>query len=256
MLLSCPNCGARYEVPDADWPRETTANGELALKPRKVRCRICQEIWVASPEPEPVLEPGDPLPPQPAGETIGNAHVPPAEGRNLPPPVPRRRRWAWILVLALLLVAGLFAAVATDRLRPERLGLPAFRLEMGNLALPALPGIRLPSVRLPVLRVPEGPESPLQLEHEVVKRPLPDGGAVWEVSGTIHNPTFNRVPVPPIELSLLDHEGEALVRWTMPAGVPGIAPGGTHIFETSTLNPPEAAEEIRLVLKPAAPGRR
>ncbi|MFA7441171.1 MAG: DUF3426 domain-containing protein [Sphingomonadaceae bacterium] len=255
MLLSCPNCGVRYEVPDADWPRETTASGELALKPRKVRCKICQEIWVATPEPEPVLELGDPLPPQPPEETV---EAGPAEAAEERPSAPRRRHrwWPWIVAILLFLLAAVLIALATNRLQPERYGLPGFRLEMSNLALPTLPGIRLPSVRLPVLRVPEGPASPLRLEHEVVKRSLPDGGAVWEVSGTIHNPTFNRVPVPPVELTLLDQQGEVLVRWTMPAGIPSIAAGGTHMFETSAVNPPDKATDIRLALRPPGPGRR
>ncbi len=62
MQLTCPSCGARYRIDVSGWPTEPGPDGELAFKPRKVRCKLCREVWFGVPEEE-ALELQDPLPP-------------------------------------------------------------------------------------------------------------------------------------------------------------------------------------------------
>ncbi len=92
MRLTCPNCGAQYEVPDDVIPEDG----------RDVQCSNCEETWfqtknteaaIAEPEPatkeepEPEAEPSvpepteaskPPAPPQPAEEAANTGNVDPA----------------------------------------------------------------------------------------------------------------------------------------------------------------------------------
>ncbi len=43
MIVACPNCGKRYQVPDE----------KLGDAPRRLRCRNCSEIFTIAPSPAP-----------------------------------------------------------------------------------------------------------------------------------------------------------------------------------------------------------
>ncbi len=163
---------------------------------------------------------------------------------------PRRRIWLWLL--AALLVAGLvwFALVASGRVRPEDYGLPPY-----DPAIVGLDRLRAPNVDMPAIALPRSAPSPLTIEAEAVRRQLSDSRQIWEVKGTIRNPTERRQPVPPVEIQLVDGSGRTVGRWMVRPELENLAPGGVARFETSAIDPPAEAARMRLQLKPGELGR-
>ena len=161
-----------------------------------------------------------------------------------------RRWWLYLLGLLVLISIPLYLAISSGRLRPEDYGLPAVQLPEIRV-----PNIHLPGVELPTISLPRTAPPPLAIKAVAVKRRLPDNRLVWEVQGEITNPTKGRLPVPPVEVLLLDPEGRVVGRWTVRPEVQNLAPGGVASFETSTIDPPPTAERLRLQLKPAELGR-
>lgn len=156
-----------------------------------------------------------------------------------------RRRWP-ILVGLLALVAVVWTLlVVTGRVAPEEYGLPRY-----NPAAIGISGVWAPTVSLP-----RTPPSPLAVEAEAMRRALPGNRQVWEIAGTITNPTAKAQPVPPVELRLLDARGGEVARWTVRPEAESVAPGKAVRFETSAIDPPARAVRLRMQLKPAELGR-
>jgi hypothetical protein len=155
------------------------------------------------------------------------------------------RRWPWLLGAAALLLAAWTALVMSGRVAPEAYGLPRYN--------PA--AIGLPEVAVPEVSLPRTPPPPLAVEAEAVRRPLPGGRQVWEIAGTISNPTAKSQPVPPVELLLLDARGGIVARWTVRPEAASVAPGKAVRFETSAIDPPDRAVRLKMQLKPAELGR-
>jgi hypothetical protein len=88
-----------------------------------------------------------------------------------------------------------------------------------------------------------------------VKRRLAGNRTVWEVRGTVRNPTAGGLPVPPVELLLLDAGGLVVGRWTVRPELERLAPGGVTRFETSAIDPPARAVRVRVQLKPGGLGQ-
>lgn len=264
MELSCPNCGVCYAVSGDDWLRDTGDGGGLALRPRKVRCSVCQEVWVGTPQPksaaEDILLLDEPMPPEP---------VSPPDGERAAGAPSRRGRWLAGGVAGLVLLAGgTYAAIATGRLQPADVGLKS--VSLAGLAMPSmpdalrgitfpelkLPELRLPRVELPVIRVPETPPPPLALEGDAIKKRLPQGGSAWEISGTLHNPTSQTQPVPAIQFTMLNASNQPVGGSTIHLKTASLAPGDTLEFDTTSMNPPENATQVRLELKSSGLARR
>src|SRR5438067_205597 len=95
MQLSCPNCGATYQVPD----------NAIGPNGRKIRCRACQTSWfeagqAASPAPPPMTPP--PVSPIPGSTSVPES--PDAASGAAAEKPPRRRRGPWLL-LGLVILA-------------------------------------------------------------------------------------------------------------------------------------------------------
>jgi predicted Zn finger-like uncharacterized protein len=158
---------------------------------------------------------------------------------------PPRRRWPWLAGLVLL-VAGLWSAlVLTGRVDPEDYGLPPYN--------PA--AIGMPAIAMPTVSLPRTPPPPLGIEAEVVRRQLPGDRQVWEIAGTITNPTSKSQAVPPVEILLLDTNGAVAGRWTVRPEATSVPAGKAVRFETSAIDPPTRAVRLRMQLKPAELGR-
>lgn len=164
---------------------------------------------------------------------------------------PRPRRWPWLLAGAAVLAAGWTVLVHTGRIAPEALGLPPYN--PAAIGLP--PAMGLPKVDVPTVKLPRKPLPPLAVEAEAVRRPLPGGRQVWEITGTISNPTGKAQPVPPVELLLLDAKGGVVARWTVRPEAATVSAGQAVRFETSAIDPPDRAVRLRMQLKPAELGR-
>lgn len=264
MQLSCPNCGVRYAVSGENWPREENADGALMLRPRKVRCKVCQEVWAAVPlEDEPPLVLEDPLPPLRTRSDAGAADGTEDDAEATP-----RRLWPRLLIAMLVLVAlaaAGWAAFSSRRIDLSAYGIPAIDVppfpsgvDLSSIGLPQweLPRLSLPQFDIPRLSLPSIPPPPLELKASAARKALPQGGTVWEISGTLHNPTSETQPMPPLEISILDTAGHVVSRSMLPARQAEIAPGATARFETSSLDPPATTSGVRVEMKPASLSRR
>ena len=209
-----------------------------------VRARLPGPAAAATDERPP--ETDDLTPPPPPDEELWEE-----EGEDSKP----GRFWLYLIGALALVLALLYFAISSGRLRPEEYGLPAVRLPQLNMPYINLPSVNLPSVNLPTISLPRTAPPPLAIKADAVKRRLPDNRLVWEVQGVITNPTKTRQPVPPVEVILLDAKGVAVGRWTVRPEIRNLAPGGVARFETSAIDPPADAERLRLQLKPAELGR-
>lgn len=209
-------------------------------EPRAVRPRLLGPgAWQDEPEEAPEDEPDEERPEEERTPEEWAEEAWSEEDR------PRRRWWRWLLALLVLLALAWAALVATGRVRPEDYGLPPFN--------PA--AIGLDRVQLSAIALPRTPPPPLTIEADALKRRLSDDRQIWEVKGVIRNPTAGRLPVPPVEILLLDAEGRTVGRWMVRPEIENLAPGGVARFETSAIDPPSSASRMRLQLKPAELGR-
>ena len=209
-------------------------------------------LSVPAPEPEPV--------PVPAAEPESDEpEVDEAEGwdgdeygEEYEEP---RRRWPWVLGGLLLAGAILLALLWTGRVRPEEYGLSPFDPTVVGLPPVQSPNVSLPKVDVPDVKLPRTPVPPLALDAAAVRRSLPGGRQVWEISGTVRNPTGKAQPVPPVEIRLLDKDGLTVARWTVRPEAASVGAGGAVRFETSAIDPPKGAVKLKMALKPAELGR-
>ena len=226
MIVSCPECGARYKLPDDAIPPEG----------RAMRCASCKHRWFElgaedappvatgplaslplAPSADPARAAARPaampkrlVPDAAAGEAAGElapSHVATADpgpvadtGEHDAAPAPPARTLLKTIV-ALLLSAMLCAGAAA-------------------MWLPDLPPLDL--ARVPwldaLIHPPAPPRSQLTVGFTVDRQPVGDGRTVFALTGTLANPTAVAQPVPHLEARLLDAGGRVTYRW--PVAVP------------------------------------
>lgn len=217
MIVSCPSCTARFNVPDAS----------LAAGPRKVKCGRCSHVWrvssaMAAPEParparRPVLEPAAAAPAAaraPAGARSAMLSPPPEPVRAVAAAGSRRRsRGLWIgWLLLLLVVAGGAAAGWFAR---------GWIVDTWPPAERAYDWLGIPLPRIEIV--------------ERTERETEEGGTSrLVVGGVLANHAEHELPVPPLVFTLYDARGEPVNQWREPPPVAVLSPGETVAF-TSTV---------------------
>jgi predicted Zn finger-like uncharacterized protein len=229
MILSCPNCSARFLINAA------------ALQPtgREVRCGRCRHQWFATPPepdaleleqeapekpsppplPPPLLEPAAPVEPRP---------IP--KGSNLPVVAKQKRRGVgtiigWLLLLAVVIALGV--AIAE---RDTVMALyPETRPIYGAV------GFQTP---------PLG--AGLDITDETCSRTMQEGLPVLICEGRLRNTTKYDQRVPGLRGALLDAGGQELQAWTFAVGVPTLGPNQSVPFRTEVRQPASAATEWRV----------
>ena len=245
MIISCPECGTNYNIPDA------------SVKPegRKVRCSSCSHRWHVTPavgEPEPDLEPPFASPPREA--------VPPREAE--PPPQPTRigdefedqtdpfdnteneskfkftpsgkapntgtARTSLKVILGWLLVLLLVVCLAVFILG---------RTQIASM-FPSMAGV------YETLGLPVEEATSLRFSDVVSEEILEDGEAVIIIEGTVNNDGRDDAPVPAVRVALLDSEQNELVDQTVEALLQSLATGERTIFEARFHAPPDTAKHF------------
>ena len=259
MLLVCPSCRTRYVVPDS----------AIGAAGRQVRCASCRHSWfqegpssVAPPKLEPILPvetaPTVPVmdapaeekaetpypgfatmaPPPPTVETpvIERDEPAPAGFRNtalsdeLPersqfahePPFKPRRNPAKIMTYAAIAFAA-FIAVAGGALWYSGW------LE-GSFAVSA-----------------KESKLQIQLHDNLALGRAADGSPYFIASGSIVNPTPEKLPVPNMLVTLKDASGRSIFNWEMKPPVASLAPGATVDFSQLKRDVPLASSKISIV---------
>lgn len=214
MILTCPECGARYRLADTAIPPAG----------RTVQCASCKHSW---------FEPGTDTPPPAAvpaaTSTIERVQAPiaPRFEPPSPPAATARPASSWWPTLAALLASALLTVLAAAVWRDDlaRLG-----IEM------PLEARRTASARLT--------STPLLVNATVELRVLASGGNFMAVNGTITNPTKTAQPVVDLVAEVLDSNGKIIDSWIIPAPI-GMLPGGRVVaFDSAASNIPAGAASL------------
>jgi len=214
MQLSCPNCGATYEVPD----------NAIGPNGRKIRCRACETSWFeagsgAQPAPAPMTPP--PVSPILAATPVAESRDAEADRGTAPQRPPRRRRGPWLLLGLVILVVILGGVAATLLMGPQQM---VSRLGLGGR------------------RVPLG----IAITREPDWRMIAGGSQLFAVSGRIWNPTNVEQAVPDIRAELKDAEGRTVYHWTITRPVPKLAPGASANFDGAAVDVPAASAKVNV----------
>lgn len=220
MIVTCPNCDARYRLSDA-----------VVARRARLKCAACDHRWVPEPEAEtppeaaPVVEtaPEPPPPEPPPPEPEPPAWEPPEEEEDAEEPRSH-------------LVRNLVAIVLGLALTVTAAGLWVGRVDAGRI-----PVIGDTLTRL----IPVG--QPLGLSVAGVVTQLPSGGRVLDVTGTITNRGQGRARVPLLRATLAGPDGAA-TRWTIAPPVAELAPGASAGFTSTVMGFPPAATSLTITV--------
>ncbi len=245
MLITCPHCGTDHEVP-ADF---------MAPAGRKVRCRGCREIWLASvtvPESEPDATPlpgdaaetaqGEVLPPEAPAAPPAQDATENAPQDVSPPRAPRRRTRNTGNARK--------ASVTSTRPRVMRAGLVATAV---LVAITLLIALRAPIVRA----APQTARLYAALSMPVNLRGLDlsaftshlyteNGARLLVVEGAITNVTRQPRPVPALRFAVRDAKGAELYVWSAKPDKAELAAGETLSFRKRLAAPPAEGRNVEV----------
>ncbi|MBY9065024.1 zinc-ribbon domain-containing protein [Sphingomonas yunnanensis] len=260
MIIECPECRARYQVPD----------GTVGATGRTVRCANCRHSWYQEPRDEPLVDEFEeeeeapaarapapaPYSPEPAAAPVPRvpepiATTPPAPAPEPPPLI------APALVEAdpepSAVAAGYDAFAHRPPFRPERntarmrtiASLAAGLLMLAAVAVilwTTAPGLAQ-QVGLSI-----GPaELPLRIvDHPIERRKMANGSELFAVSGQITNPSPTRQRVPDIRADLRDAQGKIVFSWTITPQQRTLLPNGALDFNSAQVDVPATSKRLDL----------
>lgn len=268
MLLVCPSCRTRYVVPDS----------AIGAAGRQVRCANCRNSWfqegpssVAPPKLErivsPDLPPTPPPPPAPLPPTPVVARIDESESRGpafesldaLPPTIETPAVDQDEPKPTGLRAAPLFADDASERsqfaheppFRPRRN--PAKILTYAAISFALIIAIAGGALwyfgwldgRLAV----SAKESRLMivLHDNLALGRAADGSPYFIASGSIVNPTAEKLPVPNMLVTLKDASGRSIYNWEMKPPARTLAAGDKIDFSQLKRDVPLASSKISVV---------
>ncbi|MBI1211379.1 MAG: DUF3426 domain-containing protein [Alphaproteobacteria bacterium] len=242
MIITCPRCATRYLL----------EAGVVQPPGRQVRCARCTHTWFqdAAPDlPKPVLMEE---PEVPAGPVTDKSRMLPAPPGSISQPIPRvqapptiepppsvrddaqratSRRWAAVLLLAALVIGGswVFAFMRT------------------YVATVFPPAARLYAA----LGVPVNTRG-FDIKAQTVQE-MANGVPVIAIKGEIINITDRELPVPKLNLRVLDSNKRELYRWTVVPDQPRLAGHQRQSFAARLESPPADTADIEIRLAKDTP---
>jgi predicted Zn finger-like uncharacterized protein len=281
MLISCPNCSARYLIADT----------VIGPSGRRVRCASCKHVWhqtaaqedgkrdivraaakpTAPPPPPPMVPPTSFYPR--AGEDVA-AVTSPAPPPDVSPrfqrePV-RPGKFDFDRARARAAVMAQDISRTTTRTSNPRRKSTYLTLAIVPVGLILIGFIYKDTVKDLLRRngfsgfsgatVLSGSESKVDLDMVAglrifYNRPTPvDRGSerILPITGTITNPTGSNVPLPRLTGRLLDAEGREVFSWSFPAPTEQLTSGQTVSFETVAENFPPNAVNLNIAFDTGA----
>lgn len=216
MIVTCPNCGARYRLSD-----------EVVARRARLKCAACDQRWVPEPEAEIVEAAPEPLPPEPLPEPPAPAPEP--EPAWEPPEDEVEEPRSQLVRNIVAIVLGLALTIT------------AAGLWVGQVDASRIPVVGDTLTRL----VPVG--QPLAITVSGVVTRLPSGGRVLDVTGTVTNCGQARTRVPLLRASLAAPDGPVR-RWTIAPPVAELAPGASATFTSTVMGFPPGARTLSITV--------
>ena len=225
MIISCPNCGARYRL----------AVTVLAENTR-MRCATCVHRWIAEAEdvqavfvpPAPAEVPPEPPPPPPAPPPPAPPPAPEVP-LELPPELEEPARSTLLRTLAAVVIGGALAVAA------------------GAIWVARIDPQTIPMLGDDIAAMVPGP-LPLKLAFTARTTPLPSGERLLEINGTVRNTGATTVTLPDLE-ARLSSPGTTVRRWRIAPPVAQLRPGTSVAFTSTATDFP--AEATIVAIRPA-----
>lgn len=219
MIVSCPSCATRYEMPDQ----------HLGPEGMSVRCRACGYRWVEGRAVQ-VIDVSPAAAPSRYAESDREAErlIEAAQLAREAHLANRRRavaeRRAWACFAAALVLPVMFLAFYPDIV---------VRAAPAAARLYEKAGIKVNIYGLEVQRV--------QQEHVIV-----DGIRVLAIKGEIVNISGVDRKIPALRFGLRSPGEGELYAWTVESAMRPLRPGETTTFSTRVASPPEAAQKVEI----------
>ena len=204
MIVSCPECHARYRLADDAIPAEG----------RAMRCASCNHRWFAAGPDAPIEQP----------------LVEPPAPDDEPEPRPERT------VLKTLFALTLSAAFTTGAILIQ------------SPRLPPLDLTRVPWLAR-LIDPPTPPPSPLKASFTVARDPVGERRTVFELTGTLANPTATPEQIPPLEGRLLDGD-RIIYRWRIALPATMLPANHSLAFTASAVGDPRDTVVVALLPRP------
>jgi len=230
MILTCPACGTRYQVDEANFPPAG----------RQVRCAKCGHGWFQPGPADDMPDAAAPPPaPEPETESVAEpsfaAMDAPREGFGAPfaAPPPAKDKMPWRD--RLLLAAGWLALAAAVLL----IGFSALRYRQQISEI-------WPQTASVYRGMGLGVDAKgLVIDQLSYRRENEDGQAVLALTGRIVNQGTRELPVPQSVLVILSNEsGHEVYRWNFTPKAQSLKPGQSVPFATRLSSPPATARHL------------
>ena len=219
MIVSCPSCATRYEMPDQ----------HLGPESMSVRCRSCGYRWVEGRAVQVIDVSPAPLPARYVESDLEAERLIQAAQLAREAFIANRRRTiaerrAWACFAAGLILPVIFLAFYPDMV---------VRAAPAAARLYEKAGIRVNIYGLELRRV--------QQEHVIV-----DGIRVLAIKGEIVNVSDVDRKIPALRFGLGSPGDGELYAWTVESALRPLRPGEATSFSTRVASPPEAAQKVEI----------
>jgi predicted Zn finger-like uncharacterized protein len=223
MIISCPSCQSRHQLPDSRYGGESMT----------IACTACGHRWIESR----AVEIYDVAPPRSLPAVIDPGYAPDIDVKRMLDAAreaqeifaaKRRQRLkrlrGWAMLLACM-TAPVAAAAA----------FPAAIVRLAPVTIRAYDFVGLP-VNIYGLELRR-----VEQQHAII-----DGQRVLTIKGEIANITGASQRLPWLRFGLLDGAAQDVYHWTLDTGARPLRPGEITGFTTRVASPPQAAKSLQI----------